>query len=311
MRLYNWLKQKVNLWRKNRRLAKFKRRPKLFIPTPTRWQIVVPYKPLGVLMLLISAITSAYFFFRSDLFLIREIIIEELEENYPNQQNGQTLGRFVSKETLYTNVSAYQARSIFFINSNEISQKLKQIHPSISEVHLEKHLPDKIVIKVSERTPVAILKVVKDSAQQGFLIDQDGLIFSSSVKGLTLPELVLEEMPFKKGPTQIALKERIPEELVYSALQIIKGFQNIPSASLQTIIIESEDEIKVHIKTKNGNGEKETNSNEWTALFSASNHKSIEDNFASLQAILLDAKIKDKKIASVNLRFRRPVVRYR
>ena len=54
--------------------------------------------------------------------------------------------------------------------------------PCISNVEVEKHFPDKIFVKVTERTPVAMTFVMDNGKSQPLQIDENGVLFTNKKK---------------------------------------------------------------------------------------------------------------------------------
>jgi len=66
-------------------------------------------------------------------------------------------------------------KNIFSIDLEEISSKLSQIYPEISEINLYRRLPDKVLIEFKERKPFAKFKL----SGKWYIIDEDAVVLGS------------------------------------------------------------------------------------------------------------------------------------
>lgn len=276
--------KRFRLWRKSKRLAKFKRAPKIFIPTPSRWQIVIPYKPIGVALIVVLTGLCIYLIFRSDLLLVRKMEIKGV--------NG-----FVSGQEVREIISVYLAKSIVFLDTKEISEILKSNFLPIKEVYVEKHFPDTLVVQVEERVVVATLVVIEkknlpevDIKKDRFLVDGGGFVFAKSPRGVIFPELVLES---EKG---VKVGEKIQGQLIAAALDIIDGVLEIESLKPTAAKIVGQNEV--HVETDK------------TFLVLFTSQKKINEQILALKQIYENAKRQGKVLKKVDLRFKLPVVLY-
>jgi len=147
-----------------RGLRALKRSPRVFIPAPAGRQIVVPFRPVSTLLIVALVFLSIFLALRSDIFQVKALEFE-LEE--------------VSDEALVRQrvMEEVMGRSIFFLNASKVEDSIKSDFPTIKEVTLEKRLPDKLVIRISVRVPLA---VVEDKDGDRFQVDQGGFLFKES-----------------------------------------------------------------------------------------------------------------------------------
>ncbi len=272
--------------------------PKIFIPTPSRWQIVVPYRPIGVALIVVLTGLCTYLVFRSDILLVRKIEVENI-----GGEGG--IGGFVNMEEVQDAVSQHLTKSIVFLDTKEITENLKKQFLPIAEVSIEKHLPDKLVVQIEGREPVAVLvipeeKGIKDvnGINEKFLVDENGFVFAKCPRGLILPELQMYpvEVEPSGGSTSVNLGDTVSGDLVTAALDIINGFGQIEDLDAVAVYIKNQNEIQV-----------DTNK-DFFVIFTT--EKKINEQTLALKQIYENAEHQGKALKRVDLRFRLPVVEY-
>ena len=216
--------------------------------------------------------------FRSDLLLVRKIEVKSAED----------LKGFVNVEEVQDAVLQHLAKSIVFLDTKEIAENLKKQFLAIAEVSVEKHLPDKLVVQIEEREPVAVLVI-----EEKYLVDKDGFVFAKWPRGVNLPELVLES---EKGIKGLKIGEKIQGQLIVAALDIIDGVSEIEDLKPTAIKITGKNEI--HVETDK------------TFLVLFTSQKKISEQILALKQIHENAKRQGKPLKKVDLRFKLPVVLY-
>lgn len=153
-----------------------RRSPKVFVPAVGGRQIVIPFRPLSVVLIVVLSILSGFLFLRSDIFQIKEIDFDS--GGVPDEA---LVRQRVMEEVL--------ARSIFFLDPSAVEAKIKESFLAVSAVSIQKELPDKVHVKISVRKPLAI---VEDKNKARFLVDGEGLLFQQATKE-SLPVIKLGE----------------------------------------------------------------------------------------------------------------------
>lgn len=253
-----------------RRLQVLRRSPRVFVPIGPR-QLVVPYRPISTLLIIFLSILSVFLFLRTDIFQIKalEFEFEKLEDEALVRQR-------ISELVL--------ARSIFFLNPVKVEQEIKGNFPTVSAVSVEKKLPDRLLIKISVRKPLAI---IEDKNKINFLVDQEGLLFRRA-GGESVPVIKLSE-DFEGA---VGMKLGVDEQGIASYLQTL---DLVSQKGLETkaIYLRSQTiELKLVETTV------------WL-----STEKSIEEQLEMLTQILQRLKLKGKTPETVDLRFSRTVVK--
>lgn len=80
--------------------------------------------------------------------------------------------RSVPAESIRQDLSDYNSRSIFIVNSKEISNGLLQKHSSFKRVSVAKIWPDKLIINITEKQPLLFYINLNGV----YLIDEDGKV---------------------------------------------------------------------------------------------------------------------------------------
>lgn len=82
-----------------------------------------------------------------------------------------------------------KGENIFKLQSSRVTKRLES-HPWIQEAAIKRKLPDKILIMLRERKPLALLRV---SLKEQYLIDKEGFVISKATEeeGRNLTRLVL------------------------------------------------------------------------------------------------------------------------
>lgn len=218
--------------------------------------------------------TSVYFLLRSDVFLLRELVITQ-----------HTQERFITENDIKDQLSSYLARSLLTLNTSAIHNAIVDENLALQEVKISKSYPDGINVELWERTPVA---VVSD-----WVVDEAGLLFhtASSRHRLNLPQLEVTEAQ------EYQLGDRLASGVIRNSLQVIEVLQKTESTSLKSFQLEEGGVLKI------------ITSDEAQILLDSG--KQIEQQIASLQTILQDAKMSGKNFSRIDLRFTKPVVVYK
>src|SRR3990170_6832861 len=145
---------------RRRRLQVLRRSPRVFIPIGPR-QVVIPYRPISTLLIIFFATLSVFLFLRTDIFQVKA-----LEFEFEQLADEALVRQRISEEVL--------ARSIFFLDTGKVEQEIKDSFLTVSAVSIKKEIPDRLLIRVSVRRPLA---VIADKNKVRFLVDQEGLLF--------------------------------------------------------------------------------------------------------------------------------------
>jgi len=189
--------------------------------------------------------------------------------------------RKVIEENIPKKILFFNSKSIFLINLNKVEEGLLEKFPHVENIFFDKDFPDKLIIEIKEREPVAVFE--KDNRY--FLIAKDGVIFEETGEK--------ESWLVVKNPavSEIELgKEVIERERIEKIIIIETGLEAL---DIQTIEAEIVNDQRVNVKT----------SEDWQAFFNFDNDVS---NQVFNLGVVLKEKIspgKRRNLEYVDLRF--------
>lgn len=259
----------------SRRLRSLRRSPKIFIPTPHRW-IVIPYRPLGVLVILLLIACSVYLLLRSDIFLVRHL-------RFVNE-GGQVVS-VLSEDDLKAVLMPYVTHSIFFIRVQDLTEELRHKFLALKKVRVSKKYPDELIVYWEERQPVAVI----DQSGQKLLVDGEGLLYAQITETEKLPQIhgFAEE--------ELGVGERLKGPRLGDILTILGRLSDENQIKVQRVTLVTGEILEVD--SEEG----------WKVLFSL--RKDVEKQLYSLLAIVSKYKREGNSFSEVDLRFKFPVIR--
>ena len=269
-----------------------RRNPKLLVGGKSN-QIIVPFKPLSIILIILLILLTFYFALRSDLFQIRQLEIS----------NSESFKDCLSEEQLSQRLDVV-GRSAIFLETKKLSQDLLADVICLKSVTITTSWPNKIKINAKIRQPVAAIVASASaridnqataaaevsSQEQIFLIDEEAVVIKKVATYSALPKILLLTAEQNFDVVQL------PYRLIKTGVDVISALSQLQLAVNELTIDENgqlfaeiEDGVKV--------------------LFS--NAADPKNQATSLQAILRQAKIDGKKLSKIDLRFTRPHVVYR
>jgi cell division septal protein FtsQ len=151
--------------------------------------------------------------------------------------------RKISRESLLSLITVEGMPNLFTVRLREIAKRVES-HPWIDHVTVRKIFPNKILIQVEERKPIAILQL-----EELYYIDQQGVIFSRA------GDRDEYNYPFVTGLTRDVL-EKDPAEatrLITKALELLRTADKEKAAPLEEISeIHMEKDFGVQCFTQTG-----------------------------------------------------------
>jgi len=114
------------------------------------------YNLLESIFFILVALLALYILIRSPLFEVQDIVIEG--------------NHFLASEKIISVAGVNKGENIFKINLHEVSERLKII-PMLKSAELSRKLPSFVIIKITERTPLALLPSSAGFAQ----VDSEGV----------------------------------------------------------------------------------------------------------------------------------------
>ena len=107
--------------------------------------------------------------------------------------------------------------NIFQISINKLKNKL-ELHPRIKTVKIKRILPDKLIINIEERDPVALINIKKDLGNNIYEIDAEGKLIGEEphIQGYDLP--IITDYQVK----DVILGDKVTNNSVISVLNSLK-----------------------------------------------------------------------------------------
>lgn len=232
---------------------------------------MIPFRPLSTVLIFGLTLLSVFLFLRTDIFQVKTLNFEfeELTDELLVRQR-------VMEEVL--------ARSIFFLNTSAVEEKIKNSFPTVSAVSIEKKLPSTLSVRVSVRKPLAI---IEDKNAARFLVDSEGLLFRPAAKE-ALPIIKLgEDFEGSVGLYLSVDEQGITGYLKTLEIVVSKGLKT-KAIYLRSKTIELR--LKKTVVWLNSEGD-------------------IEGQLEMLTQILQRFSLSGRTPKTVDLRFSRPVVR--
>lgn len=249
-------------------------------------------------LLLTTILGSIYYFITSGIFAVKNLEVKADKVNCTSTTN-------------LKNSSQILGKNIFFIDKSRIEKKLKERYICVKSIGISRILPDKIkvdifvrvtaaqilVFPIDEASSSAILNdfLMKKSAsesaevspqpQKYFTVDYEGVIFSED-RVPDKPKLFVWDDSLKVG-------QKINKEIISRSLEVIKKIEILTIKVTETKLY-SNKYLLIDAEPK--------------LIFDLSNN--IKTQLASLQLILSRAKIEEKEMEFIDLRFENPIVKY-
>jgi len=176
----------------------------------------------------------------------------------------------------------FKSKSVFLINFQKIEKAILSQIPQIGSVAFERDLPEKLIISVKERKPVALF----EKNQNYFSIDEKGVIFekiSEKDSWLIIRSFIFEKEP--KLGEQIMEKEKISQ-----ILEIQTGLKELKN---EIILIEVINHQRIDVETSEG----------WKIYFNSQNN--IANQIFNLNLVLKEKISPEKRrnLEYIDLRF--------
>lgn len=241
-------------------------------------------------LLLLLIILSTFLIIRSDLFTIKavDVQMDKIGCTDINQLKNsiQLLGQ-----------------NIFLINSSKIKSDLKNNFLCIKDVQFSRNFPNKISLFVFGREPQVLLLGLKNkeatksasleniatpSARQqetisNFVVDKEAIIFATDSKEYGIPKIYYHDQ-------NLSLGQRA-EGFIFDSLKILEKVKTYSLDVKESEILDGV--LLLYTKPK--------------IIFKLS--QDIDTQFASLQLILNQARIDEKELVFIDLRFDKPIIR--
>lgn len=198
------------------------------------------------------------------------------------------------------NSSGLLGQNIFLLNSAKLQNDLKNKFLCIRRVEVKRFFPNKLKLSVSVREPAATLVVLQDEeatesadilseaspSAENFVIDNEGVIYSSNTEQVIAPKVYVSSL-------NLTLGQKINEDLIGNLLRILERVKS-SGVDIKEAKIYSKNVLLVNDTAK--------------IIFRLDDK--IDTQIASLQLILQKAKIDEDILEFIDLRFDKPIIRF-
>jgi cell division septal protein FtsQ len=226
-----------------------------------------------LIIIVLSAIAGVFYFFSSQYFAIQLISCEK--NNFSCDQETEFFDDI-------------KGQNIFTVDTAKLKNKIKDRLMYVKNLEVKKQYPNKITIKINERQPQAALS---QNNSLWYYVDESGFVFSQSYEAQDLPKI-----NYKNYNLNLFLGQQISNDTVLKTIEIASLLKNnfVP---FKEIKLNSQSEIIVELDSE-------------LQAFMSSNRE-VQIQVESLQFILRLSKIEGRLPASIDLRYAKPVVKYK
>lgn len=229
------------------------------------------FKRVGIVFLFFCFFVSLFYFvFKSDFFIVKKV--ECGVKDKTSLADEKRWCDAVEREVL--------GQRIFFLREEQISGEIRERFLPVGEVAIERELPQKINIQITERRPIS--KICPPGGLE-LLVDKEGVIYA-------------EAQPGSQGLKTVTLE--LGSDLAIG--------QKIDDGVVSLILLE---EPQVSFVKYTGQGGMEIRADEKLIIF-LSREKDLEGQIRALQTIVKKYKIEGKDLSRVDLRYDQPVIKY-
>jgi len=181
-----------------------------------------------------------------------------------------------------------EGMNIFSLKTGDLISKIKK-NCWVEEVEIERHLPTSVVIKIQERSPLVTVP-----AQERFInLDKQGIILSTDV-------FCKENLPLITG---LEIKAKVVEgQKIASveALQVLAGLSRLDNntlAKISEVNLQEKDNLLIYMIDG--------------MEIRLGNFSDLVKKINLLVPILADNQLKNTSIEYIDLRFSKPVIKWR
>ncbi|MCX6764297.1 MAG: cell division protein FtsQ/DivIB [Candidatus Nealsonbacteria bacterium] len=181
--------------------------------------------------------TIFYLIYFSPFFQIKKIEISGNQKISSDNLKGPIEDKLIKK------ILFFNSKSLFLADLKEIEESILKKYPEIEKVNFFKKIPDKLMVLIKERSPVAVLE--KDNNY--FLIDKSGIVFEKTEEKQNF--LLIKKPEFTQ---EIKLGNNlIEEEWMGQILKVEPEFKN-KNLEFRIDFAEILNEQRLNVKTSEG-----------------------------------------------------------
>ena len=209
-------------------------------------------------------------------FILREVVVE-------------STGSVLSREEILKHAGLRKGQNLFGIDLKSVRANLELL-PEVRRVEIRRQIPDRMTIRVSERTPVARLAAPRDLRWETYAVDSEGFV-------MNLNPAATESMPLITGAkvSDLRVGGAVSSPEIFRALELIRKCEittlnahvevkNIDVSRSHMLVVETSDGMRLKIGLE-----------------------FMEQNLRRLEYILNDARSRGLRVASADLTVDRDV----
>lgn len=230
-----------------------------------------------IIFIVVALLLVNAFLYRSDYFKLRRV---EIRDTFLDQRALSSIYNYL--------FGSYRGKNVFRINLKAIDGYLQASYPDASQIRVRIALPDKLVVKMKFRKPVALIRTPKLYA-----VDEDGFILptanAGSLKDLPVIDGVSVRYDERRGKQSSSQNLKTALEL----LKEIKASRFMADYGVETI--NAEDGRNLSFDLKNG-------------VEVRMGCEDFRGGLAMLEQTLRDPRLLMDKIKYIDVRFRDVVI---
>jgi cell division septal protein FtsQ len=140
-----------------------------------------------IVFLAVALVLVKAFLYRSDYFRLKEV---EIKDTFLDQRGLQVINTYI--------LNSFKGRNVFTVNLKTIDKYLQASFPDAKSIAVRLALPDKVIVRVKFRKPVALVR-----SGRLYAVDEDGFLLPTAnpdaLKALTVIEGVGIRYDEKRG----------------------------------------------------------------------------------------------------------------
>lgn len=179
----------------------------------------------------------------------------------------------------------FRGRNIFSLSAGLVSRQLMSFDPTLIEVKVSKTLPAKLMLDLTRRLPVAVIKIQPDGPE--FYLDKTGFVYLPPTL-LNQPLAAVlwpKELPLSEGESGLSLNLA---QLINTLVAYFVAYTEVARLSDETYLVKTALGPEAVIKAD----------------------ADFTSPVASLQFILTNIKIGEASPVKIDLRFDKPILIY-
>lgn len=178
------------------------------------------------------------------VFLVRYLLLSNSFSIHSIHLEGNN---HLSNEFVYDKISYIEEQNIFFFRSSSLESQIQTFSPYISDVRVEKHLPDQIKIYIEERTPLFVWINLSGS----YIVDEEGFVVEvlSDFEDLDISSEDLDLLKGYGDLVELEEKEKEKDQKKQEDNEEEKGEEANETDELKEILEQNKFEVSSRVDT--------------------------------------------------------------